>query len=187
MYTVAATPSFALDGTETDLRPTLETFLTEEVGSLFHPPISFKMIEMRDMDSPSTMSFFHVQEIDFIYGDLKTLACLEILFHAAPLASLRTSLLGRDLDGYGATLFTRSDSILSSALDLQNATVSLPSNLHHYLQPGALAAFLRPAHAPSQLIRRRGPAAAESVVADVLSGAACAGLLPSDGQTMIKC
>ena len=184
-YNVAVFEFFDLEGRQANMSPTFVTYLTEKVGGILNLPVSFQVIEFDEENFSILLSSIHERKIDFLLADSQTVACSEVLFGSAPLVVPRSTLLGANIDAFGAVLVARNGSRWASSPHLDGAVLSLPTSrwLRNFLPPRAWRPLLR---GPSRLLHRAGPDPAKAVVADVMAGAADVALLPTGALELIE-
>jgi hypothetical protein len=181
IFTIAESTFFDLDGRRADSIPTFESYLTEVAGPMLHPGSLFRVIHFDDTNVSTLFSFGSRGDVDFVYARAASLACFEIHFRAAPLVF---PTLGADRAGYTAVLYARNDSSLTISELEKGVTISLPTSkwLRNFLPLSSIRHVL---HSPSRLLRRDGPDPTLAVIADLLSGAADAVLLPSGAVDLL--
>ena len=164
---------------EINFSPTTK-YLTDEVGVLFDPPISFENVQLKSNilgDGSSLLS----SHIDFVLTSPERLVChMNGEAELMPLASMLQIVFGHETKQFGAFIIVQSNSLLLSIQDLVNASISLPS----LYEPTTLLlwetldkAGVRLLHDPRQLIIR--PRDPTQIMHDVLQGAADAGFVPA--------
>ena len=164
---------------DTALSATIE-YLTNVVGALLNPKATFEILVLSS-DISKSVNLLRESSVDFVFTSTEDLLCLQAAVDGlVPLATATVSLLGLELHGFGALIFTRADSQLSSLSNLTGTAISLPDLYSAAtLLPCVLLADrgLRLLHEPRLLILR-GPDAL-LVANDVLTGAADAGFVRS--------
>eukprot|EP00466_Bigelowiella_natans_P014393 jgi/Bigna1/85275/estExt_fgenesh1_pg.C_30124 len=105
-------------------RATFETYLTEEVGPLFNPPIRFEAVEVSGIkDVISNKSF-----VDFALFDAKSMACVMMAGGSLSPLATRCRDVGGGLcsDELGATIFVRHDNdAINSTIDLRDKKIGI--------------------------------------------------------------
>ncbi len=75
VYIVGASPIWGVDRLFEEFNATFERFLTEEVGTLFDPPISFKMVAVDTDQWHTGAEMLQHKKVDFIYTGAAMMSC----------------------------------------------------------------------------------------------------------------
>eukprot|EP00730_Choanoeca_flexa_P009277 TRINITY_DN12619_c0_g1_i8.p1 TRINITY_DN12619_c0_g1~~TRINITY_DN12619_c0_g1_i8.p1 ORF type:complete len:2027 (+),score=485.44 TRINITY_DN12619_c0_g1_i8:425-6505(+) len=101
-------------------------YLTQRVGSLFDPPITFSI---RGFDANEAKEAIAAQEINFFFGDPSFFVCSEVEYNLIPMLTVERQASGMNLHKFGGSIVVRAGSSLQTLGDLRNTNVALTSLL----------------------------------------------------------
>ncbi len=79
-YVIGASPIWGVDRLFAEFNATFETYLTEQVGRKFDPPISFKLVAVDTDQWHTGAEMIHQEKIDFIYTGAAMMSCHQTVF-----------------------------------------------------------------------------------------------------------
>uniref|UniRef100_A0A7S0QGB5 Uncharacterized protein n=1 Tax=Cryptomonas curvata TaxID=233186 RepID=A0A7S0QGB5_9CRYP len=106
-------------------RPVLETYLTDSVGPLYDPPISFKLVDVDYSEDSTSQNRIKAGQVDFVYNTPGVLGCIEASYGFTPIATQRQLVGGKESGAIGSLVYSKKDGVIKQLKDVHGRRVAV--------------------------------------------------------------
>mmetsp|Transcript_14254 Transcript_14254/g.38910 ORF Transcript_14254/g.38910 Transcript_14254/m.38910 type:complete len:394 (-) Transcript_14254:20-1201(-) len=174
VYTIGGWNGGTIDLFKTQYKKVFESYLSQEVGTLYDPPIKFQLTPVDFEINATATSLIKQNMLDFVFHSPGGVTCLEAMFDFQPIVTQRQLVSGKEAGVFGSLIYSLlSNPKITTLEDLRGKRVAVGQPLAsgsyqqgwNYLNKKGINIFVD----SSQIIFYQSDYARQ--LSDVLSGA----------------